>query len=147
MTKNTKIFLGVGCGVLLIVGIVVVVGGLFAMKRWGERVFESTSRFEEAGREFGKTTDQQGCMKEAVERSKSSGLLDVGAGIGLTAFVDSCLKACRPTANFCDGVPSFFSMNDSEWAMDECEKVGVDAEKTGCVFVMKSKHDFCRKPR
>ena len=146
MTKNTKIFLGVGCGVLLIGAIVVVVGGIMAMKYWGKPFVEATARFEQEGREFGKTTDQQGCMDEGVRRSRSAGVLDISAGMGLAVFVDSCLKSSRPTANFCDGVPSFWSMEDSEWAMAECKKEGADPEKTACIHIMKRKHQFCSKP-
>ena len=146
MTKNTKIFLGVGCGALLIGVIVVVVGGIIAMKTWGKHFAEATTDIQQKGREFGKTTDQQGCITEGVQRSRSSGLLDFGAGMELGVFVDSCLAASRPTPNFCEGVPSFWSMKDSEWGMAECKKAGVDPEKTACIHVMKRKHQFCSKP-
>lgn len=146
MTKNTKIFLGIGCGAVLVIGLVVVIGGFIAMRTWGTKFMESAERAGTEGREFGKTTDQQGCMKEGVNRSKNSGLIDLGAGIELAGFVGSCLDASRPTANFCDGVPTLWSMQESEWSMAECRKAGVDPEKTACVHVMKRKHQFCNKP-
>lgn len=146
MTKNTKIFLGVGCGVLLIVGIAVVIGGILAVNHWGKRFAETTARAEEEGTEFGKTTDQQGCVDEGVQRSKKAALIDFSSGIGLSAFVGSCLKVSRPTEDFCDGVPAFGSMQDTEWSMSECREVGVNPEETACIYVMKSKHEFCSKP-
>jgi hypothetical protein len=146
MTKNTKVFLGVGCGVLLIGAIVVIVGGIIFMKTWGARFAEATVNVEREGREFGKTTDQQGCMNEGVQRSRSAGLLEISAGIELAVFVDTCLAASRPTPNFCDGVPSFWSPEESKWEMAECKKAGVDPEKTACIHVMKRKHQFCSKP-
>ena len=145
MTKNTKIFLGVGCGVLLIAGLVVVVAVVIAMKTWGPEFLEATTRAEAAGREFGKSTDQQGCMKEAIQRSKSASPVDIGASMQLSVFADSCLKVSRDTQNFCDGVPSMFSLEANEWSVEECRKAGADPEKTACVHIMKRKHQFCAK--
>ena len=145
MTKNTKIFLGVGCGVLLLCGIAVVIGGVFAVTTWGPGFIESMDRTETQGRELGKTTDQHGCIKEGVERSKSTSLIDLRAGIELSGFVEACLSVSRRTENFCQGVPSLFSLSASEWEMAECKKAGVDPEKTGCVHVMKRKHQFCNR--
>ena len=145
MTKNTKIFLGVGCGLVLIVGLVVVIGGFIAVRTWGPQFIESTTRGDAEGREFGKTTDRQGCMKEGMERSRSKGVLDLGAGMELSIFVDSCLKVSRETPNFCDGVPSMFSFEANDWAAGECKKAGLDPEKTACVHILKRKHQFCNK--
>jgi hypothetical protein len=145
MTKNTKIFLGVGCGVLLVIGLVIVIGAFIAMRTWGPQFLEATTRADTAGREFGKTTDHQGCMKEGMQRSKSTTLLDIGAGMELSVFVDACLKVSRETANFCDGVPSMFSLEANDWGAAECKKAGIDPEKTGCVHIMKRKHQFCNK--
>ena len=44
MTKNTKIFLGVGCGVVLLIGLVVVIGGFIAVRTYGPAFIESTTR-------------------------------------------------------------------------------------------------------
>ena len=146
MTRNTKIALGVGCGRVLVVGLLVVVGGFFPMRTWGTKFIESSTKADAAGREFGMTTDQQGCMKEGVQRSKSTSLLDIGKGMELAMFVDGCLKVSRTSPNFCDGVPGMLSFEANDWGAEECKKVGVDPEKTGCVHVMKRKHQFCSKP-
>ncbi len=145
MTKNTKIFLGVGCGVLFIGGLIVVIAVVVAMKTYGPEFLEATTRADAAGREFGKTTDQQGCMKEAIQRSKSASVVDVGASLQLSVFVESCLKVSRESQNFCEGVPSMFSLETNEWGAEECRKAGVDPEKTACVHVMKRKHQYCAK--
>jgi len=145
MKKGMKIFLGVGCGLLLI-GAIVVVVGIFALNYLEKQLGESTQKFEVEGREFGKTTDQQGCISDGMRRSASIGLLEFSAGIQLSAYVDACLETSKPTANFCDGVPSFWSMKETEWGSAMCRKAGVDPERTACVLITKRKHQFCSKP-
>lgn len=139
MNKGMKIFLGVGCGLLLIGGIaiVIVVVGLNYL------VNKNTATHEAEGREFGKTHDQQGCMDEGMRRSRSIGVIDLAAGIQLGAFVDACFTTSRPTPNFCEGVPGLFSFKETEWGKAECRRVGIDPEKTACIHVTKRKHEYC----
>src|SRR6266705_5417726 len=55
------------------------------------------------GREFGRSTDNQGCVDESVSRYKREpGLTSV---LSSTLFMRACLDASRPTPGFCDGVP------------------------------------------
>jgi hypothetical protein len=146
MKKGTKIALGVGCGVLALGAVIVLVGGYFAMNYLERTLGESVKGYEVEGREFGKTADQQGCMTEAMKRSKNVGLVDFSGAIALSTFADACLENSRATPNFCDGVPSFWSMKESEWGADLCRKASIDPEKTACVHVTKRKHQFCSKP-
>ena len=145
MTKGVKIFLGVGCGVLVI-GVVVIIVGIMALNYFERTVGENLKGVETEGREYGRNVDQRGCIDEGVRRSKAVGMLDISAGLALSAFTDACLETSRPTAGFCDGVPSFWSMKDSEWGIAQCRKAGVDPEKTGCIHVMKRQHQHCSKP-
>lgn len=145
MKRGAKIGLGIGCGLLLTGGLVLILG-YFALNYVESRLGESTGPFEIEGREFGKKTDQQGCITEGMRRSKSIGLLDFSRAMELPAFRDSCLETSRPTPNFCDGVPSFWSMKESEWGAAQCRKAGINPETTGCVHVTKRKHQFCSKP-
>jgi len=145
MKKGAKVALGVGCGVLVFGAIVVIVAGYFGLNYIESRLDESVKKFEIEGREFGKTTDTKGCVDQGVHRSASVELLDMSGGIALGAFVDACLETSRPTDNFCEGVPSFWSMRDSEWAAAECTTAGLDSKKTACVHVLKRKHEFCSR--
>ena len=145
MTKGVKIFLGIGCGLLLI-GVVVGILGIIGLNYLESTLGEATEKVEAEGRDYGRATDQQGCIAESMRRSKSMGLLDLSGGIALSAFTDACLENSRPTDKFCDGVPSFWSMKDSEWGADLCRKAGIDPEKTACIHVTKRKHQFCSKP-
>lgn len=146
MKKGVKIFMGVGCGLLLIGAIVVVIVGIFALKYYDKRMDATFGPIEAEGREFGKTTDKQGCMDEGLKRSTRVGLVDFSAALAISAFVDSCFEPSRATLNFCDGVPSFWSLKDSEWGAAQCRKAGIDPEKSGCIHVFKRKHQFCSKP-
>ena len=143
MKRGTKIGLGIGCGGLLFLAAVVLVGGYFALNWVEKNVGEAFEKYEVEGREFGKTTDKQGCVNEGFRLSKSVGLIDFNGGMQLSTFVDACFKTSRETPNFCEGVPSFWSMKESEWGAAECRKAGLDPEKTGCVHVTKRKHQFC----
>jgi hypothetical protein len=145
MTKGVKIFLGIGCGLLLI-GAAVVVLGIIGLNYLEKTLDESTKQDEIEGRDFGRTVDQSACIAEGMRRSKSIGLIDLSRGVRLATFTDACLEASRPTPNFCDGVPSFWSMKDSEWGAAECRKAGVDPERTACIHVTKRKHEVCSKP-
>ncbi|HEX6126704.1 MAG TPA: hypothetical protein VFZ23_15135 [Pyrinomonadaceae bacterium] len=146
MKRGTKIFLGVGCGVLLLGGIAVLVGGYLAMNYFQKTVGEGLTKEMNEGHEFGKSTDQAGCMTEAVRRSQSFGPVELGGAMGVSAFVGSCFETSRPTADFCAGVPSFWSPEASEWSSAECRKAGADPEKTACVHVFKRKHQLCSPP-
>jgi hypothetical protein len=145
MTKGVKIFLGIGCGVLLI-GAVVIVIGIIGLNYLESRFAESTKKVEIEGREFGQTTDQQGCISEGMRKSKTIGILDLSDSIALSAFTDACLETSKPTSGFCEGVPSFWSMKDSEWGAAKCRKAGIDPERTACIHVTKRQHQFCTKP-
>ena len=145
MTKNGKILLGCG-GVLIVIGVIVIVGGYFAMN-YAERRLEESSRPDvEAGASFGKTVDQQGCIDEGLRRAKSMTIFDIGKGTSLDNFIGSCLKSAAPVKDFCVGVPGFWNMNDSQWVVEQCRKAGVDEKKSGCSYVFQAKHHYCSPP-
>jgi len=129
-----------------LIGAVVLVAGYFALNFLEKRLEESTAQFAVEGREFGKGADQRKCMDEGIRRSKSMGLLDFSGASTVSRFIDACLETSKATPNFCDGVPSFWSMKDNEWGAAQCRKAGIDPEKTGCIHAMKRQHEFCSKP-
>jgi len=142
MKRGVKIFIGVA-GALFLFGVIAVIGGILALNYIESRIDESTKQYEAEGLEFGKTADQQGCINEGLRRAKSATVFEVGDGLANLVFVEACLKQCSPTKDFCSGVPSFWSTQDSEWKIEECRKAGLDEQKTGCMHVFKAKHNFC----
>lgn len=144
MTHNTKWILGclgvlvffVGCG---IVGVVVLV----RLVDTPESKQEYAAK-EAEGRELGKTTDQAGCVKEGLARSKTMTRFEITRNVDNQSFVEGCLKSSRPTPAFCNGVPPFWSLKDTEWADRQCVLAGVDNMRTGCVSVFEAEISVCR---
>jgi len=144
MTTTGKVLLGIGIGLIVLVAIVVVAGYL-ALNYIETSIHESVKADEQAGSEYGKATDQQGCIVEGLRRSRGHYLTDYQAGNAVKAFTDMCLKNAKPTESFCAGVPSYGISEGRKWANNECGKAGYDESATTCVFVFLSKHGFCNK--
>jgi hypothetical protein len=145
MSKTGKVLLGIGGGILVVIA-VVAIGGYFAMGYIEARLEQGYKADEDAGLDYGKKADQEGCISEGVKRSRSVSVVDVGKSVGLTTFVDACLKNAKPVDGFCKGVPAFWDVNDTKWLVDECAKAGADSNKTVCMGVFQAKHDFCSPP-
>jgi len=145
MTHNTKWILGclgvlaffVVCG---IVGIVVLVRVLDTDE--SKRDYAAK---EAEGRELGKTMDQAGCVKEGLARSKKMTRFEITRAVENQSFIEGCLKSSRPTSGFCNDLPSFWKLQDSDWADKQCRRAGQDSMRTGCVAVFEAQISFCRK--
>ena len=144
MTHNTKWILGcfgvlaffVGCGIVGVVVLVRLVDTPESKRDYAAK--------EAEGRELGKTTDQAGCMKEGLARSKKMTRFEVTRAVENESFVEGCLKSSRATPGFCNGVPPFWKLKDDDWATAECAKVGMDAMRTGCTGVFDAQIAVCR---
>lgn len=82
------------------------------------------------GREFGKTTDQNGCMEKGV--ALPNGFFKKWS------FTSGCLRTSRPSPDFCKDVPGY----DYKWGDEQCKKVGDN--KDSCIQAFYSKQFFCR---
>ena len=85
------------------------------------------------GREFGKTTDHNGCMEKGFTLTN-----DI---IRKWTFTEGCLRTSRPTPDFCQGVP----YHTPEWADEQCKNVGDN--KVSCGQAFYGKQIFCRSER
>lgn len=144
MTHTTKWIVGVVI-VLVLLGAVCVVGFagfVYYIYKGTESSEYQTKQVE--GREFGKTTDQAGCMKEGLRRAKGIPLLEIHRAMNNEAFVEECLKSASPTSGFCDGLPGRLSFQDSEWTKKQCEKAGMDQIQTSCTTVFHARLSFCQ---
>ena len=145
MAKTGKILLGVGCGVVVL-AVIAIVGGYFALNYIEARLDASTKQDEAAGSEFGKKTDQQGCIDEGLRRARSYTYTDMSSSLYTQTFVEACLKNAKPVQDFCAGAPPFWDINETKWMVDQCHKAGLDEKKTGCVSVFAGKKNFCSPP-
>lgn len=146
MTELTKqILIAFGIAAFVIVGgLVALVAGVlyFTSDKDFDRKYEA-SKVE--GGEFGKATDQQGCMQEGLKRAKKMNIFNINQLMINKGFVSECLTASRPTPGFCNGVPSKWTSGFTEWEEKQCKKVGMDDVQTGCKSVFEEKVEFCSR--
>lgn len=92
------------------------------------------------GKEFGKTTDQEGCIKRGLswlgdEENPSIKQLALNGH-----FVNECLRSSKPSPNFCKGVPKMLE-SDRKWKKEQCSMVGRD--DLTCDVVFDEKKSYC----
>jgi hypothetical protein len=139
MKTITKVLLGAGAAVLLIgfVAVAGLVGGTYYLfkKIDDPALVQKRQAADVSGAEFGKTTDQSGCMEKAYSLPVPDSSFDMSNH----HFTKACLKASRATPQFCDGVPL---MLKRDWFTDECKAVGHNTD--ACIDAFTVKRDFCR---
>jgi len=139
MTTKTKVIVGV-CVALLILGLLFVLA-LVGIGLYVASDKEGAKQYSDAlakGPEFGKKTDQMGCLREGFARLESVSQPSISQLTANDVFVRECLGASRPNAGFCDRVPL---LPYSGWIEGECDKMGrIDAV---CRGVFDAKHTFC----
>ena len=134
MKIGTKIVIGVVIAIVLIIGLVV--GGWFGFIYLTDRVYQKRAGKEKQarvdGREFGRTTDQNGCIEKGFTLKREISKFDSV----ILDFVGECLASSEPIPNFCDGV------SDSDyWNDKQCEKVPSDAP---CHDTIYAKQSYCK---
>ncbi len=139
MKTGTKIVISAVTAVLLIgfVAVAGIVGGTYyVIKKVDDPVLVKKREAAKAeGAEFGKTTDQNGCMEKTYLREVRTDSFDTSNH----DFAKACIKASRPTPNFCDGVPL---MLDRDWFQAQCKTAGQNHDS--CIDAYTAKRDFCR---
>ncbi len=142
MPTWAKVLLITGAlGVALL--IVLIAGGVYLVKKHGPAFVESGKQAYSEGAEFGRLTDQRGCLDEGIARhQRSTGL---GELLKTNLFLRSCLEASRATPGFCDEVPRQNEFVKSiQWQMRECERYGLSAEKQ-CGQLFQQVQQFCEQ--
>src|SRR5207237_5384791 len=98
MRTALKVILIIGvCLVLLIVA--GVGAGVYWWKHHGQEFITASKQAMDEGQEFGRHTDNDGCVAETVARTKRE--QNFSAAIAHNLFLRGCLDASRPTPNFC----------------------------------------------
>jgi hypothetical protein len=137
-----KVVLIVG-GLLVVLFIAAGVGIFFVAKRYGPGLIEAGKHSFEEGRDYGRRTDNEGCLNEAVARhARADGL---GTIISNNLFLRSCLDASRPTPGFCDDVPERWEfVKAARWQLDECKHYGLSPESQ-CGQLFQQVQQFCEQ--
>jgi hypothetical protein len=102
--------------------ITVLVGGVLFLKfsSAGQRMGERLDAMEAQGTELGKTTDQQGCVKEGLARGQK--ITDITSQVGNRSFVKGCLRSSQASPGFCDDVPSIVGKMFTDWRRNNARK-------------------------
>lgn len=135
-----KVVLIVG-GLLFVLAVAAVVGIVYVAQKYGPGLVEAGKQAVSEGQAYGRTTDEQGCVDEAVARHKrAEGFTDM---LNSSLFIRSCLDASSPTPNFCDAVPQRLEfMKAARWQLDECKRYGLSPESQ-CGQLFQQVQQYC----
>ena len=135
MTTKTKII--IIAGVASFVLLAVIVGVIIYVATDADYARQYSAALAE-GREVGKRSDQDGCLREGMARLSGVEEPSTSQLAANDAFVGECLSVSRPTSGFCQGVPT---VPYREWVADQCRRLG---RADGiCLGVFDAKHTFC----
>jgi hypothetical protein len=103
------------------------------------------------GRDFGLTTDENGCVKtgseKAVECDKSEMFEIVRCGKIDSVFLNACLEHAKPSETFCTFVPEFTDgVSAAEWQKDTCNQTGY-SQSLSCRKVYEIVAEHCAARR
>ena len=90
------------------------------------------------GEEFGRGTDQQGCVDESLRRIREypeSTFSEKIEKVYIPSFATGCFSSCKPSKDFCDGVPRVKEALDSFIFVEhQCQRAGLDRGTCHNVF-------------
>lgn len=126
MSKAAKIIITIAVSLVILAASVIGLG-VYWWSHHSHELFEAGQKQIEQGQEFGKKTDEQGCLDEAISRYKANRGFTGSISTGL--FLRSCLQASRPTPGFCDQVPKPLDfLKSARWQIEQAKKAGINDE-------------------
>ena len=129
--------------VLLVVG--VIVAGVYWWVHNKDALITRGKAQVTEGRDFGLTTDNQGCVDQSLLRYKA----DPGfaGAIAANLFMQSCLESSKQTQGFCNEVPREIEfVKSSEWRLAQCKHIDLSADQY-CQQLFAPVQRFCEGPR
>ena len=128
-------------GLLFSLLMALVVGG--GVYWWSEHKDQVLGQLMEGKREwvaFGKSTDNEGCFAESLQRHDTCGTFPCHLKNDL--FLFGCLRESVPTAGFCDDVPATREfMKTVAWRVSKCSETG--REGSYCHELFGTLQKFC----
>jgi hypothetical protein len=135
-----KVILIIGVCIVLLVAAGVGVG-IYWWKYHSQEFIAASRQAMDEGREFGRQTDNEGCVTEAVARAKREP--GFSAAISRNLFLRACLEASRPVPGFCSAVPAHTEfMKTAAWQQQKCREAGL-AGDTYCTQLFTQVQQFC----
>ena len=144
MTTFAKgmIITGVSIVLIGIVGIGLAV--YWISQRTGPLMAKAKDAMEDGVR-VGRSTDNKGCVTEALTRYKKEP--GFTAAITSNTFMTACLKVSRPTEGFCDDVPGVTEfMKSAEWQKEQCAREGM-VKDAYCPQLFAPVTSYCQQRR
>ena len=136
--------------VLLIVAVVIVLlvlgvigAGVYWWMRNKDSLMARAKEVATEGQDFGRSTDNQGCVDETFSRYKKDP--GMSSAISTSIFMRMCLDASRPTPGFCTDVPKATDfLKATRWRVDQCRKIDL-ASDNYCQQLFQPVQEFCEK--
>ena len=134
--------------IILLVGILLVVGVIAAGGIWFYRNKDALKAkldtITTEARDFGKNTDNQGCVNETISRYKTEP--GITSAMSNAIFVRICLDNSRATRGFCESVPKQIEfMKTAQWRKEQCQRAGLERDSY-CEGLFTPVQQFCEKP-
>jgi hypothetical protein len=135
---------------LLIVAVVIVLlvlgcigAGVYYVSRNKDAWIAKGKAVVTEGRDFGRNSDNQGCVDESISRyKKEPGFTSV---ISNSIFMQSCLDSSRPTPSFCADVPKGTEfVKSAQWRVDQCSRVDLSKDSY-CQQLFQPVQEFCER--
>ena len=131
--------------IILLVGILLVLGVIAAGGIWFYRNKDALKAkldtITTEARDFGKNTDNQGCVNETVSRYKAEP--GITSAMSYAIFVRVCLDNSRETPGFCESVPKQREfMKTSQWRKEQCRRAGLEGDSY-CDSLFTPIQQFC----
>jgi len=102
--------------------------GVYLWRQHGREFVEGGQQGFGEGREFGRSSNSQGCLTEAVARHRRAA--SFGEMFGVNLFLRGCLDTAAPTDGFCDGVPRPLEfLRAAQWGQEQCHRHGLSVER------------------
>ena len=127
--------------VVLVVG--VIIAGVYWWSQNKDALIAKGKAVVAEGQEFGRHSDNQGCVDESISRyKKEPGLTGV---ISTNIFMQICLDSSRRTPGFCAEVPKQTEFTrTANWRMAQCRRVELESDHY-CQQLFTPIQTFCDK--
>jgi hypothetical protein len=135
-----KILLIIG-GSIFVILLLIIGAGAYWWSQHKDEFVEAGKRSITEGKEFGKGTDNEGCLSEAISRYKQQE--SFSGTISAKLFLKTCLESSRPTPGFCDPVPKTTEiMKSAQWQVEQCRQAGLSSSQY-CGQIFQEVQSFC----
>jgi hypothetical protein len=129
--------------VILVIVIGAVVIGVVYVARNKDAWLAKGKEVMTEGRDFGRDSDNQGCVDQSVSRYKKEP--GVGSAISTSLFMRACLQSSKPTPGFCSEVPRQTEfIKSAEWKLSQCRHFDLSSDRN-CNNLFAPVQQFCEE--